>query len=278
MSSFMADERRGLVTAHLVSEARNASKASEEKLAEDAISSHLQNLEAGSDASVQRQFQFSAKSLHWKVPLQLLLPCPGASPLVGMRTIRVDFSPLLTEKLEQIAAHMGVTLNSVLLGTLATHLRRRSHCDQFAINLTYVGRRPDQLCMVGSYSGGVAMEFRFDDVSSSLLTTCRHVFTETMKNLEAPDKAVVNARLFSNVGYELNDLRPLRRPSSSLPPPDLPYVLCDLFFMVNEYVDGSNAMVIYDMGKIEHTYAESQLLEWLLLLEELEGPEITAND
>ena len=146
----------------------------------------------------------------------------------------------------------------------------RSGQDRFALNQTYLGRRPDQLYAVGSYSSGVAMEFAFDG-ASSLLSTCRHVFRETIRNMAAADK-VANATLFSNVSFELNDLRPLPR-RSSLPDSDSDslVVLCDLFFMLNEYLDGFEAVLLYDVSMFEEADAELLLQDWWRALERVEA-------
>ena len=84
--------------------------------------------------------------------------------------------------------------------------------------------------------------------------------------MAASDRAVAIATLFSNVSYELNDLRPMARPSSV---PDTTVAMCDLFFLVNEYVDGVDAMLLHDMSKFEEAYAEVLLEDWLRVLEEL---------
>ena len=165
----------------------------------------------------------------------------------------------------RIAACHSVTLNSILLGTLATELHARSGQDQFAINQTYLGRRPDQLGAVGSYSGSVAMEFAFDD-ETSLVSVCQHVFTQTMRTMAVSDRAVASATLESNVAYELNDVRPIPRPSAV---PDLKVLLCDLFFVVTEYAEGFDAMVSYDVSKFQEAHAALLLDEWLLALEGL---------
>ena len=254
LSQILADERRGLVT-DLVSE-------DESKLATDALMSHLLVLAAGSN-------QLGLP------PHRLLLPgacttAEGTPVECGMRGLRSTVSPCTMRTLDRIAARRNVTLNSILLGTLATQLRAHSGQDQFAINQTYLGRRPDQMRAVGSYSGFVAMEFTLDD-GSSLLSTCQHAFTETMRNMAASDRAVANAALLSNVAYELNDVRPIPRPSLSHF--SSKFVLCDLFFLVNEFVDGFTAEITYDVSKFEDAYAETLLKDWLLVLEQLDDLE-----
>ena len=184
---------------------------------------------------------------------------------VGMRTAQRIIGSQTINTLNCVATSSGITLNSLLLGTLSLHLRACSGQDHFAINQTYLGRRPGQLQAVGSYSGQVLMEFHFGE-ESSLLSTCQHVFTETMRHMAAPDIAIATATLISNVSYELNDLRPMTQPSSA--PGPLNVVLCDLFFLVNQYADGFTAMLLYDISKYQHAYVEQVLDGWL---QELEG-------
>jgi hypothetical protein len=250
LSQILTDARLGLETEQPVYEAYSASK-----LAEDATESHLRVLEAGPQ-ELQAQ------------PLPLLLPSARASTecmlpegvgIVGMRGAQRILSPSTVEMLTLTATSCGVTLNSILLGTLATYLRGCCSQNRFAIKQTYLGRRPDQLNAVGSYSQGVDMEFAFDD-ESSLLATCHHVFAETMKNMALMNKAEAATNLYTNVCYELNDMRPIPLSSSV---PDMEVVLCDLFFVVDEYVDGCAAIVMYDVNKFEHADAELFLDGWL---------------
>ena len=185
---------------------------------------------------------------------------------VGMRTAQRNIGPQTIDTLNRVATSSGITLNSLLLGTLSLYLRACSGQDHFAINQTYLGRRPGQLQAVGSYSGHVPMEFHFGE-ESSLLSTCQHVFAETMRQMVAPDIAIATARFESNVSYELNDVRPMTQPSSA--PGNLTVVLCDLFFLVNQYADGFTAMLSYDLSKYQHAFVEQVLDGWLQELEEL---------
>ena len=185
---------------------------------------------------------------------------------VGMRWIQRTIGPKTIDTLNRIATSSGITLNSLLLGTLSLHLRACSGQDHFAIDQTYLGRRPGQLQAVGSYSGSVPMEFHFGD-ESSLLSTCQHVFAETMRHMAAPDIAIATAKFDSNVSYELNDMRPMPQPSSA--PGTSNVVLCDLFFIVDQYADGFTAVLSYDLSKYQHTFVEQLLDGWLQELEVL---------
>lgn len=265
------------MTEHPVSETYD-----ESKLANDALVSHLCVIESGaaelgphphplllpgaSTKAKDTALDFGINAIRYFMSPAKETPATETSPEVGMDTVRRFMSPLLIGTLNRIAAHHNMTLNSILLGTLATHLRARSGQDRFAINQTYLGRRPDQLCAVGSYSGSVPMEFVFDDKTSPL-SVCQHAFTETMRNMAASDRAVATATLEANVSYELNDVRPLPRPSAL---PRCKVVLSDLFFAVTEYVDGFDAVVMYDVSKFDNPEAELLLDDWLLTLEGLE--------
>jgi hypothetical protein len=185
---------------------------------------------------------------------------------VGMRSAQRIIGPQTIDTLNRVATSSGITLNSLLLGTLSMHLRACSGQDHFAINQTYLGRRPGQLQAVGSYSGHVPMEFHFGD-ESSLLSTCQHVFAETMRHMAAPDIAIATAKLESNISYELNDVRPMTQPSSA--PGTLNVVLGDLFFLLNQYADGFTAVLSYDLSKYQHTFVEQLLDGWLQELEVL---------
>ena len=111
------------------------------------------------------------------------------------------------------------------------------------------------------------MEFHFGD-ESSLLSTCQHVFGETMRHMTAPDIAIATAKFDSNVSYEMNDLRPMTQPSSASGNLNV-VVLCDLFFLVNQYADGFTALLSYDLSKYQHTFVEQLLDGWLQELEVL---------
>jgi len=256
LSQILADIRCGLVMEHKVVEAND-----ESKLANDALVSHLRVLETGSHETVPH-------------PHPVLLPgartmAENTTPESG-RGISRAISPTTIGKLNRIAAYHNITLNSIFLGTLATQLRAHSGQDRFAINQTYIGRRPDQLLAVGSYSRSVAMEFTFND-KTLLHATCQDVFTqtlETIRNMVAPDW-VANTTHVSNVSYELNNLRNLPR---SLGKPNV--VLCDLFFMVNEFAEGFDGALFYDASKFKDADAELLLEDWLLAcdgLDDLEG-------
>ena len=264
LSQILSNERHGLMIQ------LNFDTYDEHKLASDAIVAHLHALEAGSIVVEP-------------CPLQLLLPglCvvaegTGSSVEAGMRSVQRNLDQHAITKFNHLATRHKVTLNSILLGTLAMHLHALSGQDHFAINQTYLGRRPDQLRAVGSYSTFVAMEFSFDG-DSCLASTCEHVFKETMRNMAAaPHKLAMLTSSLANVSYELNDVRPIPRPSSSPQPDNRPMapmgvVLCDLFFLVNEHIDGFTAVVAYDVSKFEHAYAEVLLDGWLQMLCELEG-------
>ena len=255
------------------------------QLAEDANATHLRLLAAGGFAKYcalvaglahaddgWREDRPCNRRKDRPQPLELSLPGPcqaeNAQPEVGSRSVERIISPHTIAALRQIAASSGMTLNAILLGTLATRLRARSGQDHFSIGQTYLGRRPEQLQAVGSYSTGADMEFTFDS-SSSLLTTCKHAFEETMSTMAMPER-LIEATALSNVLYELNDVRPMPRPPLNQGVL-MPFVMSDLFFIVTEFTDDFVACVVYDVSKFARAGALELLLDWLEVLEGLEG-------
>ena len=112
LAQLLADARRGAVKEHVLSDTYD-----EAKLANDALASHLLQLEAGSSNAPRDEPH----------PLQLSLPStrPEDAPSQrrGARLIRRALSALTIQTLSAIAARREMTLNSIVLGTLATHLR-----------------------------------------------------------------------------------------------------------------------------------------------------------
>ena len=90
--------------------------------------------------------------------------------------------------------------------------------------------------------------------------------------MAAPDIAIATATLESNVSYALNDVRPITRPSSGHTHTSN-VVLGDLFFLVNQYVDGFMAVLWYDLSKYQHVHVEQLLDGWLQELEGLDALE-----
>jgi hypothetical protein len=257
LSQILAEERLGLTTTRLESEAYGASK-----LAECAVVRHLRELEIDSSDLAPRPLPLMLPCAKTRVEKMLRsclnIPTGAFQNDVAYRTI----DALTITKFRKIAASRGVTLNSILLGTLATHFSNYSGQDTFAIEQTYLGRRSDQLNAVGSFSDSVAVQFTFDD-KSSLWSTCRHVFKQTMltmRSMAASEGAVPSSTACSNVRYELNDMRPQARPKVAHK--NTADISCDLFFLVNEYVDGFATMVVYDVSKFELADVELLLDGW----------------
>ena len=196
---------------------------------------------------------------------------PGVNPSrpgsdFGPRVLERTVSAATIAKLNLLANSNGITLNAILLGWLATHLSVVSGQRKFAISQTYLGREPDQLQAIGSFSVSVPLEFDFAQklsVSSPLVTS-QHVFKETMENMASPERLFAGSSLISNIGYELNDVRPKARPQV---PPLQGVILCDMFFLMNQYTDGFVANVAYSTGKFSREDVEALLDGWLKLLE-----------
>ena len=157
------------------------------------------------------------------------------------------------------ATDMGVTLNSFLLGTLAWVLHDVHEQRRFAISQTYIGRTPEELRAVGSYSVSVPMVFDFSE-EPSLQAVCRHVQRETPQILALD--VIVQSTQVPTVAYELNDARPIKRPAETKRRPTS-IVLYDLFFIVNQHSDGYAALVLYDEGKCDAAWVDGCVERWM---------------
>ena len=101
--------------------------------------------------------------------------------------------------LRRVAASNGLTLNAIVLGTLASLLHRLCGRQAFAIAQTYLGRRIEQLRDVGSFSSSAPMVFSFEG-APPLRSTCRHVLEETQRMMA---RDVIPPGPNSTVHYEL---------------------------------------------------------------------------
>ena len=162
------------------------------------------------------------------------------------------------------ARRMGVTLNSFLLGTLAWLLHELSEQQCLAISQTYLGREMEQLQAVGSYSASVPMVFNFSD-SPTLSMVCRHVQKETQRILAFD--AIMQSVQSVAVAYELNDVRPMERPTEYKQLP-YPFLLLDLFFTVNQFSDGFSVMALYDNGKCDAASVDDCAQRWINIWEQ----------
>ena len=190
---------------------------------------------------------------------------------VAMETVYQHVRDDVMARATELATSRGLTLNALLLGSLASLLHKHSQSSRFAIQHTYLGRRADQLEAVGSFSTWVPMVFSFEG-DPSLLHTCRHALRETLAVLKSV--AVVGGAAAGtevpSFAYELNDMRPMPRPASM---PELADVegrsggvkLSDVFFIVNQYVDGYSVLVPYDAGMYERDAIEALVMEWMQL-------------
>ena len=157
----------------------------------------------------------------------------------------------------QIATSSGFTLNALLLGTLACVLRKHSGRDKFAISQTYLARRSDQMQAVGSFSTIKNMVFDFA-ANPSLISMCRHVLKETQQ-IMSRNGVVVGSSQVPPMSYELNDLRPLPMPAAVL----MSQALGEIFFTVNQYIDGYCVIAMFDTGKYSSKGIETFVSEWM---------------
>jgi hypothetical protein len=160
-----------------------------------------------------------------------------------------------------VAIDMGITLNSFLLGTLAWVLHDVHEQRRFAISQTYLGRTAEELRAVGSYSVVAPMVFDFSE-GPSLQAVCRHVQRETLQILALD--VIVQSTQIPTVAYELNDLRPMKRLAEIKRRPTS-IVLFDLFFIVNQHLDGYAATVLYDEGKRDAPWVDGCVERWMVL-------------
>ena len=73
------------------------------------------------------------------------------------------------------------------------------------------------------------------------------------------------------VSWEMNDVRPISKPARPAPGEarGRPLKLVDLFFMVNQYADGFDAVLLYDAGKYEPAGLERLVDAWMESWEKL---------
>jgi len=181
---------------------------------------------------------------------------------------------------EQSASALEVTLNAYLICTLAVrlhkHLEDRVQSTEYrvqnrglspkhsapshiAISQTYLGRGREELRFVGSYSVGVPMVFDFT-AGPNLKTLCRHALGETQRIL-ALDTIVQSTQPVA-VAYELNDVRPLKRPPETR---QLAHPFqTDVFFAVSRFVDGYTIAVVFDEHKYDAHALEAFVQSWIV--------------
>ena len=157
------------------------------------------------------------------------------------------------------ARRLSVTLNAFLLGTLAWTLRSVSGQQHFPIWQTYLGRGMEELHTVGSFSTTVPMTFDICD-GVGLDAVCHHVQAETQRMLAR--EVFVQTAQRATVAYELNDLRPLPRPVEQKQKA-IKISLVDLFFIVNQFADGYDAVLLYDASKYDVSGAEVCMKSWM---------------
>lgn len=202
--------------------------------------------------------------------LHLRLPCErDGAGAIAMREIRRPLHESVVSGLRRLAAKHKLTLNAIFLGSLAALLHEVSGQSEFAIMQTYLGRGLGQLGVVGSYSTLAPMAFSFED-EPGLLTLCHRVLAETRRMLAI--EPLLQSGQTTTVAWELNDVRPVPRPvllniegraASN-------FKTCDLFFMVNEYADGLDAVLLFDSAVYEHSAAEKIVSAWMQMWQDQE--------
>ena len=154
------------------------------------------------------------------------------------------------------ARRLSVTLNAFLLGTLAWTLRSVSGQQHFAIWQTYLGRGMEELHTVGSFSTTVPMTF---DICDGVGLDAVRAITYKQRRAR---KVFVQTAQRATVAYELNDLRPLPRPVEQKQKA-IKVSLVDLFFIVNQFADGYDAVLLYDASKYDVSGAEVCMKSWM---------------
>jgi acyl transferase domain-containing protein len=230
----------------------------EAKVARDALSQHLLELETS-------PVEVAAQLCRVRLPFELA-PSRRAEPRTGI--FQRGLPAALIERLRRRAAAAGLTLNSVLLASLAELVHMQSGAARFAVSQTYLGRRLDQLREVGTFSCAAPMAFDFG-AAPSLRETCRHVLAETQSMMQ---RKVIVARQDLTVRYELNDLRPKPMPTavggrlegSSFVVPGA------LILLVNEYADGFVINTFCDLGVYDAAGVEAFVAKWVAALERVD--------
>jgi hypothetical protein len=164
-------------------------------------------------------------------------------------------------KLRRIASSSALTLNALLLGTLASFVHELCSQQRFSIAQSYLGRQMDQLRTLGSFSGSAPMVFSFEG-APSLRATCRHVLEETQRMMATK---FLGAATGATVHYELNDLRPMRIPSAGDTVQS--HAIPGLMILVVEYADGFLLLVFYNVGKYHEAGVQTFLAEWMHTLD-----------
>ena len=112
---------------------------------------------------------------------------------------------------------------------------------------------------MGSFSVGVLMVFDFT-AGPNLQTLCRHALGETQRILAL--ETIVQSTQPVAVAYELNDVRPLKRPPETQQQAH-PFQM-DVFFTANRFADGYTIAVVFDEHKYDTHALEAFVQSWML--------------
>ena len=180
------------------------------KMARDAIRGHIRFIHRRITAPTSQ----NKDDLSVRLPL---LSIPSASAADKDKVQLTHHIPQhAVARMSKAAVERGLTMNAFVLGTLAWLLHQYSGQDRFALLQTYLGREPDMLHAVGSFSTFAPVSFDLK-THSTLDAVCHFVLRETQEALANGPNTLQLDRLTVNVGYELNDVRPVpRRPEGQV--------------------------------------------------------------
>uniref|UniRef100_A0A7S4NGH8 Condensation domain-containing protein n=2 Tax=Prymnesium polylepis TaxID=72548 RepID=A0A7S4NGH8_9EUKA len=221
---------------------------SESQMSRDVVAHHASALDRGSDASP------------WLGDIRLPFERLVAGP-VSVEVISQNIPEGTVATATRIATSRGLTLNALLLGTLAAATYKHSQQPDFTIGQTYLGRGLDQLQLVGSFSAARPMWFSFG-AQWSLHRVCQHVLTETMRSMRLRGNVTCGMPRPS-LAYELNDVRPIPRPAEIDAPIAAQVKLSDIFVTVNQYDDGYLVVAAYDKAKHDGLGVKAFLADWM---------------
>ena len=105
------------------------------------------------------------------------------------------------------------------------------------------------------------MSFSFTG-KPSLQSTCQHVMRETLAHMRLAE-ALPEFRGIPHVAYELNDVRPIPRSSEVTGEGITGPKLADLFFIVNQHIEGYAVTAIYDSGMFQEEGINAFMLQWM---------------
>jgi hypothetical protein len=238
------------------------------KVARHAILSHVRSLSADSAA-------FPTHILPVRLPCELAnKPSYSTTAQNTSQNISYNLPNQFYSRLESVAAENNLTTNALVLGKLATLIYQESGQPEFAVRQTFLGRSHNQLETVGSFSTQAPIFFSFMD-APDLKATCSHVLQQTQQIMSLEDMIIPSAANDlcterCNICYENNDMTQVSLAEIGLQTPgtatELPFCICDLFFMITRCSDRVAITAIYRLGIYEETQLREFLSQWISLL------------